>query len=379
MGSGMLVGMQNPFHASFGVSPPLLVGRDELLEDFVEALEDGPGSAGRATLYTGARGAGKTVMLNAVEDRARERGWLIVSETATPGFVSRMTQQHLPRLLRDFDPKAVQRRMSGVSAPLNIGALTWNTIEAHVVQAGLRNQLEMLTDLLAENRSGVLITLDEIHHNQIEELRELATVVQHAFRENRELAFAGAGLAASVSEIVNDDVLTFLRRAERHTLGPVARADVERAFREPIQAAGRSIGDQALQIMVDGARGYPFMLQLVGAQTWRLNPDAAEITVDDATRGVTRARRRLGALIHEPALSAASDIGKSFLLAMAQDDGPSKMADIQQHLGVDVNYASQYRLRLIAAELIYPTRRGYVDFALPYLREYLRQHSATEV
>jgi hypothetical protein len=375
----MLVGMQNPFHASFGVSPPLLVGRDDLLEDFVEALEDGPGSAGRATLYTGARGAGKTVMLNAVEDRARERGWLIVSETATGGFVSRMTQQHLPRLLRDFDPKAVQRRMSGVSAPLNIGALTWNTIEAHVVQAGLRNQLEMLTDLLAENRSGVLITLDEIHHNQIEELRELATVVQHAFRENRELAFAGAGLVASVSDIVNDDVLTFLRRAERHTLGPVARADVQRAFREPIQAAGRSIGEEALQIMVDGARGYPFMLQLVGAQTWRLNPDAAEITVDDATHGVARARLRLGALIHEPALSAASDIGKSFLLAMAQDDGPSKMADIQQRLGVDGNYASQYRLRLIAAELIYPTRRGYVDFALPYLREYLRQHSATEV
>ena len=77
---------------SAGVSPPLLVGRDELLEDFVEALEDGPGSAGRATLYTGARGAGKTVMLNAVEDRAREHGWLIVSETATPGFVSRMTR-----------------------------------------------------------------------------------------------------------------------------------------------------------------------------------------------------------------------------------------------------------------------------------------------
>jgi hypothetical protein len=370
--------MKNPFHASFGVSPPLLVGRDEQLEDFVEALEDGPGSAGRATLYTGARGAGKTVMLNAIEDCARERGWLIVSETATAGFVSRMTQQHLPRLLRDFDPKAVQRRMSGVSGPLNLGGLTWSTIEAHVVQAGLRNQLEMLTDLLAGQSTGVLITLDEVHQNQIEELRELATVVQHAFRENRELAFVGAGLAASVSEIVNDDVLTFLRRAERHTLGSVARADVERAFREPIQEAGRSIGDQALRIMVDGARGYPFMLQLVGTHSWRLNPDAAEITVDDATRGVIRARRRLGALVHEPALSAASDIGKSFLLAMAQDEGPSKMADIQQRLGVDVNYASQYRLRLIAAELIYPTRRGYVDFALPYLREYLRQHSAID-
>jgi hypothetical protein len=225
--------MQNPFHASFGVSPPLLVGRDDLLDEFAEALEDGPGSAGRATLYTGARGAGKTVMLNAVEDRAREQGWLIISETANPGFVSRITQQHLPRLLRDFDPKAVQRRISGVSAPLHIGSLTWSTIEAHIVRAGLRSQLEMLTDLLAEQSTGILITLDEIHQNQIEELRELATVVQHTFRENRELAFAGAGLAASVSDVVNDDVLTFLRRAERHTLGSVAHADVERALREP--------------------------------------------------------------------------------------------------------------------------------------------------
>lgn len=98
----------------------------------------------------------------------------------------------------------------------------------------------------------------------------------------------------------------------------MARTDVERALREPIQAGGRDVGEQALQIMVDGARGYPFLLQLVGAQVWRVNPSAAEITAEDATEGVARARRRLGALIHEPALSAASDIDKSFLLAMAQ-------------------------------------------------------------
>ncbi|MEO8750820.1 MAG: ATP-binding protein [Allobranchiibius sp.] len=371
--------MPNPFHASFGVSPPLLVGRNSALDDFVEALEDGPGASGRATLYTGARGAGKTVMLNAVEDRARERGWLVISETATPGFVARITQQHLPRLLRDFDPRAVHRRMSGVTAPLSVGSIAWDTIETHVIQAGLRNQIELLTDLLLEHGTGVLITLDEIHQNQVEELREIATTVQHAFREGRELAFAGAGLAASISNVTNDNVLTFLRRAERYTLGSVPRSEVERAFREPIEMAGRSIGQTALQVMVDGAAGYPFLLQLVGAQTWRLHPAEPEITAEDARLGVLRARRRLGALIHEPALSAASDIDKSFLLAMAHDEGPSKMADIQQRLDVDVNYASQYRLRLIAAELIYPTRRGYVDFALPYLREYLREHAAADI
>ena len=70
--------------------------------------------------------------------------------------------------------------------------------------------------------------------------------------------------------------------------------------------------------------------------------------MDKARQGVSNALRRLGSLVHEPALANASAIDKSFLLAMARDDGPSKMADIQRRLDVDVNYASQYRLRLIA-------------------------------
>jgi hypothetical protein len=369
----------NPFHPTFGVSPPLLVGRDDLLDDFTEALEDGPGSGGRATLYTGARGSGKTVMLNAVEDRAKALGWVVVSETASPGFVRRISREHLPALLSTFDPDAVRRHLSGITAPFNVGGVSWTTIETHLAEAGLRNQIELLTDLLAENDTGLLITLDEIHQNQIDELRDLATTVQHAFREERQLAFVGAGLASAVSDVTADEVLTFLRRAERHSLGPVGRRDVERALREPVEASGRIVGTEALAIMAEGTQGYPFLMQLVGAQTWRLNPRIAEISVDDARRGVVNARRRLGSLVHEPALADASAIDRSFLLAMAQDDGPSKMADIQARLNVDVNYASQYRLRLIAAELIESVRRGYVDFALPYLREYLREHAAADI
>ncbi len=136
---------------------------------------------------------------------------------------------------------------------------------------------------------------------------------------------------------------------------------------------------EALLVMANGTRGYPFLIQLVGAQTWRLHPSAAEVTIEDAERGVASALRRLGSLVHEPALAGTSAIDRSFLLAMAEDDGPSKMADVQRRLGVDISYASQYRLRLLAAELIEPVRHGYVDFALPYLREYLREHAASEL
>jgi len=184
------------------------------------------------------------------------------------------------------------------------------------VQAGLRNQLELLTDLLAERSTGVLITLDEIHQNQLAELRELATTCStRSARAASSPSSARAG--ASVSDVVNDDVLTFLRRAERHSLGSVARADVERGFREPNRVRGASHRRQpALQVMVDGAAGYPFLLQLVGAQTWRLHPEEEEFTSVDALEGVARARRRLGSLVHEPALSAASEHRHFVLLAM---------------------------------------------------------------
>ena len=75
---------RSPFRPSFGVTPPLVAGRDAIISEIADALESGPGAAGRAMLFTGNRGIGKTVMLNEAEAEARTRGWVVVSETATP-------------------------------------------------------------------------------------------------------------------------------------------------------------------------------------------------------------------------------------------------------------------------------------------------------
>jgi hypothetical protein len=369
----------DPFKPTFGASPPSLAGRDELIQEFADALADGPGAAGRATLYTGARGAGKTVMLNAIEAETKAQGWLVISETATRGLVDRLTQSRLPELLRQFDPDAVRQRLTGIELPLKGGGLTWETLESHVVKADLRSQISLLTDLLAENETGLLITLDEIHLHQIDELRVLAAIVQHAFREERELAFAAAGLSSSISELLNDDVLTFLRRADRYHLGPVELGEVRRALEEPIEATDRQVESDALDVMVEGTKGYPFLIQLVGSQCWRVRRHADSINLADAKTGVANARRRLGSLVHAPAFEDASPVDKSFLLAMAKDDGRSKMADIAERLGVEKEYAGVYRRRLIDAEVIEEAGHGYVDFTLPYLRDYLREHAAAHV
>ena len=112
----------NPFTPTFGTSPPLLVGRDIDLDDFREGLRGGPGSPERATLVTGLRGTGKTVMLNAYEDVAGAEGWLVISETATPNLIDRITHEHLPRLLSEVDPRQTESRLTGVSLPGGLGA-----------------------------------------------------------------------------------------------------------------------------------------------------------------------------------------------------------------------------------------------------------------
>lgn len=55
------------------------------------------------------------------------------------------------------------------------------------------------------------------------------------------------------------------------------------------------------------------------------------------------------------------------------------MSDITDRLGKSSQYASNYRRRLLDSELIETPASGQVDFALPYLRNYLREHAASLV
>jgi hypothetical protein len=116
--------IQNPFRPSFGVTPPLLAGRGTEILAFGGALDAGPGAPGRATLYTGVRGIGKTVMLNEAETQARQRGWVTVSDTAVPGLVDPLTAYRLPEVAAALELSKTGRRVTGVAFPFQLGGIT---------------------------------------------------------------------------------------------------------------------------------------------------------------------------------------------------------------------------------------------------------------
>lgn len=148
------------------------------------------------------------------------------------------------------------------------------------------------------------------------------------------------------------------------------------AFEDTITDGGYHIDPDALAYATQATGGYPFMIQLVGYQVWRRAANG-QIDLGTARAGVEAARIRLGALVHATALKGLSDVDRTFLVAMSHDDGPSTMADIGRRMGKPGDYTTNYRKRLIDAGMIASTGWGRVDFAMPYLREYLREHAAS--
>ncbi|QWC85082.1 ATP-binding protein [Nocardioidaceae bacterium] len=366
---------RSPFRPSFGSNPPLVTGRDAVLDEIADALDSGPGAAGRAALITGNRGIGKTVVLNEAEALARERGWVVVSETATPGLLQRLAEEGLPEVadvLRQAPAPGTRPRLRGITLPAGLGGLQIDNPPASS-RGGVRPQLNALTEALEDHGTGIMLTLDEVHAGAArEEVAQLATVVQHAFREDRPVAFAAAGLPAAVQDLLTADVSTFLRRARRFVLAPLSEVAARDALRLPIRDAGREVSEEALALMAEATLGYPYLIQVVGDRAWRQDTRSARITTEHARVGVAEAISESWFALHEPAVNDLSEKDRSFLAAMAADEAESSIADVQRRLDRDHGYVSRYRSRLIVAGLVEPSRRGYLRFTIPYMRDFLR-------
>lgn len=378
--------VSNPFRATLGSTPPYLAGRRHEIEDFAEALDDGPGAHERISLITGLRGVGKTVLLNAFEEEARARSWWAISETATAGFTERI----IDALFRKASEILHTHRwkLSGITLP-SIGGIQFSDILEHQPKITLRSVLteilswqEEIDRKLGQDSVGLLITLDELHYHRREEVIDFGATIQHLVREDLNISVAMAGIPQSIKPLLASEEgknpVTFLRRANRIDLGLIDNNEVRKALAEPVEKVGFTWESDALTDAAEACGGYPFMIQLIGQQCFK-RKRSNFITVDSVAEAAVVAKRKLGQLVHEPALADLSEVDRTFLVAMAADDGPSTMSDIAQRLGVNSQYAGNYRRRLIDAEIITISGYGQVDFELPYMREYLREHAVVDV
>lgn len=79
--------LRNPFTPTFGRIPAFMTGRLDVIDEMSQAFEDGPGSPNLSTIFTGARGTGKTALLLYLSQMAQSRGWISVNVSAVPGML----------------------------------------------------------------------------------------------------------------------------------------------------------------------------------------------------------------------------------------------------------------------------------------------------
>lgn len=372
----------NPFKPTAGKMPPILIGRESIIDDFSEALDNGAGAPGRIMLVTGQRGFGKTVMLTEFRRIAKARHWLTIGETASEGLINRLVQTLAPTGMRldqaDFSPSI---GIPGI-ATASLGQARFSTASNPLT---LRNALNKA---LASHRigkgKGILITIDETQAASHDDLVAIATAIQHVITDSDEsdvpdadkksVAIVFAGLPYMINDLLDNKVTTFLRRALRRELANVPLPDVKNAFLMTVSDSGKAIAEADALEAARQSDGYPYMVQLVGYYMWqsaqRRHSDIIE--TQDVTAGTADALLAFDDAVCAPALDGATNAELLFLRAMAQDTpGPTRVGDIASRTRRSRSWVSKYRAALIKDHLIRSVDHGLLEFAIPHLGAYL--------
>lgn len=334
-------------------------------------------------LITGLRGTGKTVLLNKAKDLAESRSWKVIDTYLSDDNLLDRVHTKLDLLLA---PTNTIKERKITSAQLNIAqvGVGLNTTYENVKMT-LDSKMELLTN--SSDTNGLLITIDEVHStagNAQKQLGELGNEIQLAQRRNVPVMAVMAGLPGGIKELLKDKTptgerkaTTFLRRALKMPVGTISYEETWNAYRKAFSKDGKYASIEVIDIASEAVKGYPYLFQLVGYHIWERS--SSIVTIEEAKSAIEFAKKRLGHLVHDTALADLTAKDKTFLLAMSNYDDSAQMRDIADKLRITKQNANATRLRLIESEMIVKSGHGKVAFAMPYLRDFLREYEAAQI
>ncbi len=258
-----------PFNPTAGRLPPYLAGREQEQRSIardLRVLKHGK-EAPFATVVFGPRGNGKTALLQWAERLALEEGIEAISV-----FSSMIKTED--ELVRELS-----------------AGRWWNGIVEAVSAFGLhlridRQRATRIREALGKRvrRRPLLLSIDEAHTLDPDVGQQLMQAAQAVYVKGAGILLMIAGTPDLPSHL-HEMHATFW---ERCSVLPLARLEAGAsadAVRIPLEAANRSISDEALEQVVQESHGYPYFLQLWGKVLWYA-VETAERTIgmDDVNR-----------------------------------------------------------------------------------------------
>src|SRR5829696_2628082 len=381
----------NPYTPNAGARPPALVGRDPQLEAF-EVLLDRlrRGHTEQSMLITGLRGVGKTVLLGAFEERARNREWTTVEAEITKNvdFGPRMAQL-VRRALLQVAPKAKWkdrgRRAAAVLKSFQItvspqGELTFGLdVDAAEGLADSGSLGEDLTDVLValgeaahEQGRGVVFLFDEVQFLSLVELEALIAALHKTVQRQLPITLVGAGLP-QLPRLAGEAKSYAERLFQFPMIGRLSPDEAARALVEPAAPLGVKFADEAVDAIVGYTEGYPYFLQEYGKLVWE-HAEASPVTLADVRDTQEAVEAKLDSSFFRVRTDRVTDLELHYMRAMAELGAePQAAKDVAQLMGRRSEQLGPTRSRLIEKGLLYTPAHGLAAFTVPQFDRYMRR------
>jgi hypothetical protein len=369
------------------------VGRDAELEGFEILLERlSRGYAEQSMLITGLRGVGKTVLLGALESRARDAGWVTVTAEITKNefFGPRMGSM-VRRALFQVAPKASWtekiRRAAGVLKSFSITVASDGSVSAGIDidavegMADSGNLSDDLTDLLValgeaarERGTGIAFLIDEIQFLRAVEFEALIAGLHRTVQRQLPITLVGAGLP-QLPRLAGEAKSYAERLFKFPRIGQLSPPEAEAALAEPAADLGVTFDAGAIDVIVDYTEGYPYFIQEYGKIVWDVAPEGKSISrsVAEAAQGAVEAK--LDESFFRVRAERTTDLELQYLRAMAElGQAEHTAGDIAAVMSRTSEQLGPTRARLIAKGLIYTTGHGRGEFTVPQFDRYMRRN-----
>lgn len=389
---------KNPYRPGAATPPLHLAGREPQLSRFPKILRAAPEIPANVRL-TGLRGVGKSVLLKEFQRLAADEGWAVArhqveprhnGEEALSQFLAKSTQAAITRMSR---ARRVREQIVGVmEASRRLLAVSYEDITLSLggggkVEADLSKSLyDAVEAALDTGHQGFALLLDEAQVIRDDTGRTGQYPMSMFIAAVNALQEAGLPLA-----LVLCGLPTLRANLQR------ARTYSERMFREeqigalqgnpgpardafvlPLVGTGIDPDEDLVSRVLAEVEGYPFFIQLWGAELWEAAQDA----------GTDRFTPRLLDAIESDIYARLDDefyAGRIETLTPSEQDlvlatatcpyPPLRTSDIRSRSSKSDGNINVLMGRLTEQGVIFRVQKGLYEYTAPKFHEYLKRRS----
>lgn len=342
---------------------------------------------------TGLRGVGKTVLLGEFERLAGEGGWAAGmlelnprhnADTAVVQALTALAGRIGEGISRMERLKSAFGRVLRAGGPLSV---TYGEVTVSLDPLGAEGTSELALELfkvvelaLDKGLQGVMLLLDEAQVVRDERDRHgehpLSLVISSvAALQRREVPI---GLVVCGLPTLTGNLLRARSYTERmfrgEEVGRLEPDEAAAAFTQPLRDTALAAEEPLVAEVVDEVEGYPYFIQLWGAELWDAAFVAERRVFDVPLLQVTRddIYRRLDIDFYEPRVATLTPAEQDVVLASAACPYPP-LATVDLNDVVDKTPGNVNVLlgRLVDAGVLYRVRKGSYEYTAPKFREYL--------